>query len=105
MSDLLISLVLGAAAFAIFVWIRRVWQDEALTAELRAMHGRAKAELAPDDLYRLEAQIIEIGELGAQAVRQGVSKRHADRAIKQAVIQQIAAFLEIERMFAPSQTR
>jgi hypothetical protein len=105
MSDLLTSLVLGAAAFAAFLWIKGKWRDEALTAELRAMHGRATAELAPDDLRRLEAQIVEIGEVSVQAVRQGVPKGRADRAAKQAAIQQIAAFLEIERMFAPPQTR
>lgn len=103
MLGLLVSLILGGAAFASFLWLKRKWQDEALNAELIAIYQRAKSELPADDLLRLDSQIEEIGRLTSQAALEGVSHREASRAGKRAAIQQVAAFLEIERMFPQPQ--
>jgi len=105
MPSLLILVAVSVASIALAFWIRGKWEDAALEREMDAMQRRVYAELPPADLERLSLQILEIKAAGVQAAKEGMNARSASRMIMRGAIQQMAAFLEIERMFTAPHSR
>ena len=100
MPSLILVIVFGSVAIALFVWVSGIVRDAGLDAQMAALHERAKAELSSEDRSRLYALLLEIKEAGLQeAAAKGLSGKQISRAMKGSAIQTIAGFLEIERMF------
>lgn len=103
MTDLLTSLGLGAVAFAAFLWIKSRLDDGALDNQFIAVAAQARLELSADDLGRLHANLRELREEGLSvALAQGFTGKQASRAMKVCAIQQMVAFMEIQKMFSRS---
>lgn len=100
MPDLITSLMFGVALFAVAWFVKRKIEDKVLNARLAGMLLEARTVLPSDDLERLTDTLRELHTVGFVAHQQGQSSRDAGRMVKEAAIQTVANFIELNRMFS-----
>lgn len=95
-----VGLAIAAAALLYAMTVKAKQSDQAMDLALLQLLAEARSKLSPESMADLEANLAELARAARLAQEQGMDARKAARIGKNAVMQQIIAAMEVEKMFS-----
>jgi hypothetical protein len=95
-----VALAVAAAALLYAMAMKAKQADQAMDLALLQLLAEARSKLSPESMAELERTLAELARAARIAQEQGMDPRKAARMGKNAVMQQIIAAMEVEKMFS-----